>query len=200
MTVTKTSISNMALDILDRAPLTDVDTDNTPESRWFVRNFDITRDAELRKHTWKFAIRRVSLDVDATAPEFDWKYRYQMPDDCLRILPLRYLGEFEGAQIPHEVEANSAGTRWILTDQTTPLLLRYVFQVTDVTKFDPLFVQALAAKLAMMMAHRSTGKTTMVQIGSGIYAQAIEDARRANAIEGTPERPYADDVIAARYA
>ena len=200
MVASKTAVCNLALDILLQAPLTNVDTDNTPESRWFVRNYDQVRDAELRKHAWHFAIRRVNVTVDATAPSHgDWLYRYAYPSDCMRILPPRYDGKFEAYPIPHEVEADSSGNRWLYTNQTTPLELRYIFQITDVTKFDPLFVDALAAKLAMKGAHRFTGKQSMIETASGMYAEAIAEARRANAIEGIPERPYDDDVIEARY-
>lgn len=199
MPTTKTSICNLALDILKEGVATDVDTDATPEANWFVRNFEPTRDSELRKNAWKFAIKRATLTVDATAPAFDWLYRYALPSGCLRLLPLRYDGVYEGSEIPHEIEAHSDGVLYILTNQPTSLKVRYIYQVTDVTKFDPLFVEALAARLAMKSAHRFTGKQSMVATAAEMYNEAIFEARRANALEATPERPYDDDVIAARY-
>lgn len=201
MPTTNTSICNLALDILTQAPMTDIATDGTPEANWFVRNFEPIRDAELRKNPWKFAIKRATITADATAPAFGWSYRYALPSGCLRLLPVRYDGEYEYPLVPHEIEADaSTGVPWILTDQTTPLYVRYIYQVTDATKFDPLFVQALAARLAMHAAHRFTGKQSMIATAGELYGEAIAEARRANALEATPERPYDDDVIAARYA
>lgn len=194
-TITKTNICNLALDILHEGPFTDVDADNTANSRWFVRNYEVTRDAEVRKHVWNFAKKRSTLTVDGAAPTFGWSYRYAIPSDCLRVLKLRYDGEFENPSIRHEVEAG-----YILCDQATSLYLLYIFQITDTTKFDPNFVEALAARLAMKAAHRFTGKQSMVQVAASFYADAIAEARLTNAIEGTPERPYDDDVIAARYS
>lgn len=193
-TITKTNICNLALDILHEGPFTDVDADNTANSRWFVRNYEVTRDAEIRKHVWNFAKKRASLTADGTAPTFGWSTRFAVPSDCLRVLQLRYDGEFEGPHVPHEVEAG-----YILTDQSTTLYLLYLFQITDTTKFDPNFVEALAARLAMKAAHRFTGKQSMVQVAASFYADAISEARLANAIEGTPQKAYDDDVIAARY-
>lgn len=195
MPTTNTSICNLAFDILTQAPMTDITTDGTPEANWFVRNFEPTRDAELRKNPWKFSLKRATISVDASAPAFGWSYRYALPADCIRMLPLTYDGEFEGPPIPHEIEAG-----WILTDEPTSIKVRYIYQVTDPTKFDPLFVQALAARLAMHAAHRFTGKQSMIATAGELYGEAIAEARRANALEATPERPYDDDVIAARYA
>lgn len=201
MTTTKTSICNLALDTLTQAPLTDVDTDNTPESRWFVRNYEIARDAEYRAHPWKFATTRASLTVDGTAPAFGWDCRYALPTGYIRLLPLTQDGEIDGMPIPHEIEADaSTGTLYILTDEPSTLKVRYIKQITDPTKFDPLFVVALGAKLAMMGAHRFTGKQSMLETAAALYSDAIAQARLANAIEGTAQRPAADDVIAARYA
>lgn len=192
---TKTDICNLALDMLHEAPFADVDTEGTADSRWFVRNYDVIRDAEVRKHVWNFAKKRAAISADATAPAFGWLKRYARPVDMLRLLQISHDGAFEGPLIPHEVEGD-----WILTDQSATIYVRYIRQVTDPSDFDPNFVEALACRLALKSAHRFTGKQSMVQTAASFYADAIAEARLANAIEGTPERPYDDDVIAARYA
>lgn len=191
----KTDICNLALDMLHEAPFTDVDSDDTANSRWFVRNYDVARDAEIRKHVWTFAKKRVAISADATAPAFGWLKRYAKPADMLRLLQISYDGSFEAPLIPHEIEGS-----WILTDQASTIYVRYVYKVTDPTIFDANFVEALAARLAMKGAHRFTGKQSMVQMVASMYADAISEARLANAIEGTPERAYDDDVISARYS
>lgn len=127
--------------------------------------------------------------------EVGWDWRYPIPDDCLRMLPLRTDGEWDGTPIPHEIEED-----YILTDRSTYVDSRYIRQMTDPTKYDALFVQAFAASLAMKGAHRFTGKQSMIEAAKRDYDRAIFEARRANAFEGTPEPAYDDDVIAARYA
>lgn len=126
---------------------------------------------------------------------FAWDFAYKIPDDCLRMLPVRTNGEFEGDLIPHEIEHDSV----ILTDQATTLYARYIAQITDPGRFDAQFVEALASKLAFKMAHWLTGKASYSQTMQTIYAQAITEAERSNAFEGTPERAYDSDVINIRY-
>lgn len=123
-----------------------------------------------------------------------WRYRYTAPDDCLRMLPLRDYGMFEGDLVPHEIEDMD-----ILTNRGEYVDARYIRRVTDPTRFDPSFVHAFAGRLAMKMAHGLTGKQSMVQTAAAFYAEAISSARKANALEGTPERPFASNVINARY-
>jgi len=128
------------------------------------------------------------------AREVGWQYRYAVPSDYLRILPPRSQGVFEGDPVAFEVEAGD-----ILTDQSGYVDFRYIRHVTDPLSMDPLFVQALAGRLATKLAHWLTGKANMVQIAAAFAADARSAARRANAIEGSPERSYANEVINARY-
>ena len=128
------------------------------------------------------------------AEEFGWEHRYPVPSDCLRMLPLREEGEFEGRLIPHEIEQG-----YILTDKGTELKVRYISEFTDTTRFDPLFVEALAARMAVKMAHWLTGKANMVQIASNAYKEAISKATLANSLESTSERPADEEVIDQRY-
>lgn len=188
-------ICNMALDLLKEAPMNDYTTETTSEALWFQRNYETCRDAELEKHPWRFAMKRDTLTADATAPEFGWDYRYSKPTDFMRIGYLNYTGDFEGTPLPHEIEGD-----WILCDQSSSIYLVYVYRVTDPSKHLALFNKALAAQMAVDLAHWLTGKTSMVQVAAAKYDQALRDARRANALLSTPERAYDSDVIAARYS
>jgi len=126
--------------------------------------------------------------------DFGWLYRYPLPSDCLRMLYIRTNGDFEGQPVKHEIEKG-----YILTDQAAPLYTRYIQQFTDASRFDPLFKEALSAKLAFKMAHWLTGKAAMVATVKSLYDDAIKRAKRANAFESSQERPFDDEVINARY-
>lgn len=195
MTISETDVCNLALDLLKQSPMTVYTSDDTDEARWFVRNYAIARDAELEEHPWKFALKRASIDVDATAPTFDWSYRYAKPADYKQIVRLNNYGYFDSTPLPFEIEG-----AWILTNESTPIKLLYVYAATDVTLFPALFIEALAAKMALKLAHWLTGKASMVQLADQAYVTAIDRAKRANALQATPQRPYASDVVAARYA
>lgn len=126
---------------------------------------------------------------------FSWLYQYKIPSDCLRMLPIRQDGDFEGTPLPHEIENDEI----IHSNEPTQIYARFISRMTDPTRFDPQFVEALAAKLAFKMAHYITGKASYAQTVMAVYNQAIDEAKRSNAFEATPERPNDDDVINARY-
>ncbi len=205
MTLTATDIANMALDLLHEAPLTDYTTDGTRVAEWFVRNYATCRDAEFEAHPWRFAMTRVSITVDSTAPAFGWSYRYALPSTFMRIGYLNYDGVFENPPIPHEIEGAdeadevAAPKGWLLCDVGSAIKLVYVRQITEAEDLSMLFAEALAANMARKLSHWLTGKANMVQIADAYYKEAMTKARKANALLSTPERAYADDVIAARY-
>lgn len=194
MVTSANAICNLALDLLHEATLSDYTTETTSAAKWFQRNYQNALDGELEKHRWMFALKRSSITADATAPSFGWDYRYAKPSDFRRVGYLNYNGDFEADPIPHELEGD-----WILTNQSATIYLVYVYAITDVTKFNALFVDALAAKMAMKLAHWLTGKANMVQIAAAAYDMALKDARRANILLSTSERAYDSDVISARY-
>lgn len=183
---------NMTLDLLREAPVSAI-TDTTAVARWFQRNFDISRQAALRAYPWNFALDRAAIAVDPTAPAFGWNYRYQIPTGCLRILPLNINGDWEGTPIAYELEG-----QYILTNATAPLYVRYIKDIDNPGQWDALFAEALAARMAMKMAHWLTGKASYVQVAEQIYKMALSEAKTVDGMEGTFERPYQDDVIAVR--
>lgn len=140
-------------------------------------------------------VERLMRTVDAGGlANFGWSYRYQVPEDCLRMLAIRTDGDFDGDPVKHEIEKG-----YILTNKSTAVYTRYIQQFTDAAKFDPLFTEALSAKLAFKMSHWLTGKASMTNTTKALYDDAIVRAKRANCFEGTPESQYGQDVINARY-
>lgn len=191
-TASRIDIYNMALDLLEEAPLTSL-SDGKPATNWLNRNYATARDGELRKHPWNFALCRARLPADAASPAFGWARQFTLPSDCIAVHSLTVDGEQNGAPVPYEVEANK-----ILTDAAAPLKLRYVKRQADEGQFDPLFVEALVSKLAFKMAHWLTGKSSFSDRALGIYREALSAARLADALESTFPDVVADDVIAVR--
>jgi hypothetical protein len=66
--------------------------------------------------------------------------------------------------------------------------IRYVQNITDTTKFDPLFVVALACKIAYTISDSITQSNAKMQEASKKYDAAILDAKRANAFEDVSEQ------------
>lgn len=145
--VAEIDIWNMALDMLHEAPVSSPSED-TSVRLWFTRNFGQTRDSEMRKFAWNFALARVHLAASVEAPTWRWRTKYELPGDCLRMLALRQDGALNGTLISYELEGEA-----ILTDAVAPLKLRYIKRITTTGLWDTLFVDVVAAKLAAKMAH-----------------------------------------------
>lgn len=175
--VTVEDVANMALGILVEAPINSLD-DNTKAARLLNLHYETTRQSELMKNAWSFAIFRTQLSADPDAPTGDtYGYGYAVPEDALRVLPLTDTGEAEGARIPFKQEGGL-----ILTNYSGPRLVRYIGNLTDPADWDPLFVEALAARLAMKIAMPLTNKPSVLQGAQVVYNEAISEARRINSI------------------
>lgn len=152
---------------------------NSPEMTAAIASYPLTRDRLLRSHPWNFAKTRVEITADATAPAFRWAYRHAIPAGCLRVLKVNGHAEDEPDR-EWEVE----GT-WILCNdakaQTT-----FIQQITDTTKFDPLFTQALIVLLASEIAGQITRGQDMRAGFLEEYERIVAPlARRVDANERT---------------
>ncbi|WP_398469652.1 hypothetical protein [Tardiphaga sp.] len=180
--VTVEDVANMALGILVEAPIGSLDEDNKA-ARLLNLHYETTRQAELIKHAWSFAIFRSELEAMPEAlAGTAYRYAYAAPDDALRILPLTDTGENGGIVIPWRQEGNI-----LLINYEAPRLVRYIGNMTDPGDWNPLFIEALAARLAMKIAMPLTNKPTVLQGAQRVYEEAISEARRINVIEsGSP--------------
>lgn len=153
MALSETSILNMALGRIGSTRINDY-TDNNEGNPEIVQariHYEQTRDALLRSHWWRFARTRVALSPNATAPDFEYSNAFDLPgppDAFLR----EWLPPWEDNS---EVLGRTRNTyslegKQLLSNQTT-MKLRYVRQVTDVSEFDPLFVEVLVLQLALKL-------------------------------------------------
>lgn len=175
---TADDVANMAIALLEDAPISSLDEDVTV-ARLINTHYDVTREAELLKHTWVFAILSQSITgVDTGSGSGTLNYAYDVPEDCLRPLPLTYDGEPNGIPISWRYENGV-----ILSDQEGPLKLRYIGNLIDPDDWDATFTDVLAAALAIKIALPLTHKAGMVELARNAYDRAIAAARRANAFQ-----------------
>lgn len=94
---------------------------------------------------------------------------------------------------------------YIVSRETGPALLRYVADFTDVSQMDPMFCEALAARLATEI-----GPRVLSDVPPGIrqeklgtarahYRTEMAEARLVNGIEIGPVEAWEDDWITVRY-
>ena len=196
MAADETSIVNLALAKLGVSPIMAL-TDDSKPAQFAKRFYEQTRDEVLQGHRWNFAMKRATLNRLATAPEFEWSFAYQLPDDCLRIVQVN---GYEPTERPGEwsVEARS-----LLTNAETAEV-RYIARVKDATFYHPLFVEALAVKLASVLAAPLTGSRDLPGAFLQEYAALTgPQARLADCFERNMRRkvPWSQsDLVAARHA
>jgi hypothetical protein len=185
-------VCNQALVKVGAARITSL-SDGTKQADTLNAVFDIKRDAELASHPWTFAIKRVQLPASSTAPlGTDWAYAYPLPSDYLAMVQVGESYAFYDSSSGSDPETGGPlfgiESNAVLTSEPSPLFVRYIYRVTNAGLFPPLFVEALACRLAAELCESLTQSTSKREAAWMEYRQAIRQAKRVNAIEVPPQR------------
>jgi hypothetical protein len=184
-------ICNLALQRLGAKPISSLSQDSTA-ARACSRAYEHSRDSELRAHPWSFARARASLAAESTDPIFGFAKQYPLPSDYLRILPN------DAANVNSNQDDWQIEGRKILTDDSSPIQLVYLKQVTDTNEFDALFVELLASRIAVEIAEKVTQSNTKKDNAEKRYEAIKSEARKVNAFERPPQVPVDDTWLTAR--
>lgn len=194
MATSKIEVFNLALTKLgqDRAVSPE---DDTEQARVLRSIWDLTVDAVLADHPWKFAIKRDELPAQASVPLFGWTRRFQLPDICLRLVEVGddWVWHYGGDHPRFAVE-----DRCVLTDEDAPLRVRYVQRVSNAGLWVPLFARAVAMRLAADAALKLSGSNKREEVSETSYIQTIRMAKRQNAIERPPQKADQSDWLSSR--
>jgi hypothetical protein len=111
-------------------------------------------------------------------------FQYKLPNDFIRMIKMKYE--------QRRIEGN-----YILTYEDSPINFQYICRA-DPSLFDPLFVEALACKVADQLTYKITTSTSLKQMLAQQYKDAVAEAKRTNAIEAPPERTPEDTFVLVR--
>lgn len=186
------AICNSALLQLGHSPINSLDNPQGEEGVAIGKPTKITlcnhfypsvRDACLRAHPWNCAIVRQQL-AQIAAPLFGYTYRFQLPADpyCLRAL------EIDDTDAPWKVEA-----RTLLCDNSA-VMLKFSSRVEDVSLFDSLLEEAIAARLASTLAYPVAGSLSLADAMWKLYEAKLREARTMDGMEGTLD-PYESNAL-----
>lgn len=179
---TATDIINLGLAALGAQRVSQLSPPRTELERFMASSYPAWRDAELARNRWLFAIKRATLTQTDDAPEIaELPYAYLIPNDCLR--PLRD-------------DTGRGKALWVregkyLYSEESTLVLRYVARVPE-ADFDPLFVNVLAGRIALMSAEFVTQSNQKKADADALYKGALDAAKVANGFATGSENPYAD--------
>lgn len=199
MAASDIEICNRALHKLGAGTIVTLN-DNNERARVLKVAFNPVREAELRRHTWRFSIKRTSLPALSARPDSGYARQFELPGDCLRLLdggdllPEANLADYRGGENAYYTVEG----RQILTDLPAPLAIRYVRNVTDVALMDPAFVESFATRLAYESCERITESTTKRGDLREDYRSSISEALRSNAIEASSSVAADDTWVMAR--
>lgn len=190
---TDVTIVNAALIRLGETTITALSDDIKP-ARLANAIYADVRDAVTRAHPWNFALMRAELSANANAPTWGYANAYDLPGDpdhCLRVLTVDDEDEHVGRWT---VEG-----RQIVSDLSSPIRILYLRRVYAPDDTDPLFREALSARLARELAETLGKSTSLQQAMTKLYQAKLREARSADGQEGTPEILSADTWLTARF-
>ena len=178
------SICNQALGWLGQSPITSFD-DPGAAAQLCKQNYAEIRDAVLEEGSWSFASRRISLSPSATAPIFGYTYKFELPKDVLTVKTV--------SDNPDTVGLGDDDFQWDLEERyimcNSPIIYaKAVVQITDTSKFSPMFTQVLATRLAADFAVPLTQNEKLQTKYLQLYQVRMLDAVGADSIQGRNRR------------
>lgn len=180
-----TEICNSALTKIGERSITSI-TDSTKQARTCNLRYDPCRLAILRAYNWNFAIKRVILAPLTTTPAFRFENEFALPSDFIRII------DVDLGRNAFKIEDNK-----ILINADSVELI-YSADVTDESKFDPLFSETLAAYLAWDISLVITDSQSIKNEMWKTYRRLLAEAKFTNSVEEEPIISRADTFISAR--
>ena len=171
----------------------DISSPTSSTEKIFARHYDTTRRWCLKHLAPNFALDRQVVAKDSTTPTGDhFSYRYSKPSLCLKVLGI---GRLVDKRNDYSVEGD-----YIYTDENydSGMSVRYIKDITDVTKFSPEFVRFFSIVLARDTCVALTGDINMLQALDSKVSSELTSASALNAQENRPIRVSRSEFKAAR--
>ena len=189
----KTKIVNLGLTQLGVPGISDFDQDNSDQAELARGTYDTYRDAVLEEFPWNFATKRVSVSALTTTPRFGYSRCYPLEDDCLRVLEV--YGDTDQNWGVEKIESGLV----LVTNISSPVYYKYIARIDTVELYSALFVQALAARLAMEWCLALIASDRKQASLVKIYSEKVRLARTADSQEKTPEQIQASEWVDHRF-
>lgn len=191
MVSSKVDVCNLALSLLNVAPISSIDNPETDTEELCALWYDQTRKEALRRHSWNFAIKRKVLAANNEAPAFGYSKAFNLPDDYIRLIQVT---ETDGY-----LDSPLAATRYAVEDgklligqyadsSGSSLRLVYVSDFKTVAQMDASFIDYLAVLLAQKIAYQVTQSNTTIERCDALMEKAESRARSMDGQENPPRR------------
>lgn len=133
--------------------------------------WDSCRKALLREHAWNFAVKRTTLSSGGAASG-EYSFTHSLPTDFVRAVRIN------NAEDAYRIEGAT------ILSNLSSYVLEYVYDLTDETKFDPLFQEVLAQRIAAEASvSLNPGAASAMWT---VYQQKLAGARSVDGREAKP--------------
>lgn len=185
------SIANTALIKMgiDSPLIVDID-ENSNSARVMKQLYEPSKKSVLRRNIWRFSLKRARLAPLVTGPEFGDGNYFSIPTDCLRIIGTS-IDQFYD-YLPWKREGDK-----ILADTDT-LDIVYVSDVTDPSKFDPIFTEMLSAYMGYNACNALVRDAGVKQGLFDEFRQLASQAAYVSATERDSSKIIAETFLRAR--
>ena len=152
--------------------------------------YKTTRDEVLKANAWNFALKQSAALGVATAPNWEYTHSFELPTDCLRVLEVYNISD--ARVYDWKVVGYTSSDKLRLMINSSSAEVKYIAQITDTVKFDPMFTNCLVYLLASRLAMPLVGQDAIVLRNYELYQKTLLDAKLLNSQESMP------DVITAK--
>lgn len=183
-----TEIQNSALVKLGAERILSEDDANN-RARLVKQQYPLIRDSLLRSHPWKFARKRFTTTPIDPKPAgfYEATFVSQLPLDCLRIIDT----SLDAIQY-----WDREGDYFLCND--TPVTVKYIARISDVSKFDGNFCEVLAWALAADICYALTQNAALTKLTQDTFKLKLQEARSFNAQQGSAQRMAGDEWLDVR--
>lgn len=194
-------ICNLALIKIGHRELIDDLSEDSTEAQLCNELYEPCRDEVLEAFKWLFATKHATLAALATDPPTNWLYAYALPADFIAARGLVLAGNRAPAndqRIRYAIEFDATSAKPVLvTDQDAAELI-YTFKATNVATYSPMFVTALAWRLAIDLALGLPVKPQLGIAAEAKYQQALRTAAASQLNQQQDEEPTESAFIRER--
>jgi hypothetical protein len=151
--------------------------------------YPIARNTLLEAHDWSFATVRVASPAKLHEDYFGWRYAYMRPADAIRIISVTHArgANADQSDVPYVQESDVDGKSIILCNDDD-VVVKYIRLETNVSKYPPMFIQALSWHLAAMLAGpmikgdagAAQAKQCMMMAQSCLEMATVSDSHQQN--------------------
>ena len=165
-------------------------TEDSKNARLCNSRYTQVRDAVFRSHPWNCLQVRLELPQSTTTPAWGFKFQFDLPGDCLRLLKI----------LDYDSNYKVEG-RAILSNNETMKIL-YISRIEDTAQYDELLRETLSAALGADIAYAITSNNTTSQNMLVTYQEKLKDARFVDSTEGqnvSPQNGMSDAIDASTF-